>query len=150
MAKGQVPQVPAPGGGHRDRDRNNNGRWREKRSATVFSGVRLNAAGGVASPLVVEVPSLDGAPERVEGPSRESPRELTKERAERCHTTSLDQSALLEVLEALKVVEVGDRVRAAVEMNVVNTWRGRSGLAWARCSCRNWVRSILLGAVPTA
>ena len=32
MAKGQVPQVPAPGGGHRDRDRNNNGRWREKRS----------------------------------------------------------------------------------------------------------------------
>lgn len=32
MAKGQVPQVPAPGGGRRERDRNNDGRWREKRS----------------------------------------------------------------------------------------------------------------------
>ena len=31
MAQGQVPQVPAPGGGRRERDRNKDGRWREKR-----------------------------------------------------------------------------------------------------------------------
>lgn len=28
----QVPQVPAPGGGKRERDRNDDGSWRKKRS----------------------------------------------------------------------------------------------------------------------
>src|SRR5689334_14166928 len=32
-------------------------------------------------------------------------------------------------------------------MNVVNIWRNRSGEAWASCSSRNRVGSILLGAV---
>lgn len=32
MANGQVPQVPAPGGGTKDRSRNDDGRWRDKRS----------------------------------------------------------------------------------------------------------------------
>lgn len=32
MAKGKVPQVPAKGGGTKDRSRNDDGRWRDKRS----------------------------------------------------------------------------------------------------------------------
>jgi hypothetical protein len=32
--KHKVPQVPAPGGGTRDRSRDEDGRWREKRSDT--------------------------------------------------------------------------------------------------------------------
>src|SRR5690349_6558599 len=32
-------------------------------------------------------------------------------------------------------------------MDVVNIWRNRSGEAWASCSSRNRVGSILLGAV---
>lgn len=31
MANSKPPQVPAPGGGTRERDRNKDGRWREKR-----------------------------------------------------------------------------------------------------------------------
>ena len=38
-----------------------------------------------------------------------------KEHVERHHATALDQSALLEVLDALKVADVGDRVRTAAE-----------------------------------
>jgi putative transposase len=38
-----------------------------------------------------------------------------KELVERCHTMALDQSALLEVLDALKAADVGDRVRQAAE-----------------------------------
>lgn len=38
-----------------------------------------------------------------------------KELVERCHAMALDQSALLEVLDALKAADVGDRVRAAAE-----------------------------------
>jgi hypothetical protein len=30
--KHEVPQVPAPGGGTKDRSRNEDGRWRDKRS----------------------------------------------------------------------------------------------------------------------
>ena len=32
--KHQVPQVPAPGGGTKDRSRDKDGEWREKRSDT--------------------------------------------------------------------------------------------------------------------
>ena len=32
MPKGQVPQVPAPGGGEKDRSRDKDGEWRKKRS----------------------------------------------------------------------------------------------------------------------
>jgi putative transposase len=39
----------------------------------------------------------------------------TKEPVERYHAMALDQSALLEVLDALKAADVGDRVRAAAE-----------------------------------
>src|SRR3954451_1029226 len=35
----------------------------------------------------------------------------------------------------------------SVLMNVVSICRNRSGLAWASCSCRKRVGSILLGAV---
>src|SRR5919199_3168135 len=35
----------------------------------------------------------------------------------------------------------------SVLMKVVSIWRSRSGLAWASCSCRKAVGSILLGAV---
>jgi hypothetical protein len=48
-------------------------------------------------------------------PPRESLREPAKEHVERCHAIALDQSALLEVLDALKVTYVGDRVRQAAE-----------------------------------
>lgn len=34
MTARKVPQVPAPGGGTRERDRNKDGSWREKRSDT--------------------------------------------------------------------------------------------------------------------
>src|SRR3954449_4866894 len=50
-----------------------------------------------------------------EGPPREALREPAKEHVERCHAMALDQSALLEVLDALKVADVGDRVRQAAE-----------------------------------
>jgi Transposase, Mutator family len=49
------------------------------------------------------------------GPPRESLREPAKEHVERCHAMALDQSAMLEVLDALKAADVGDRVRAAAE-----------------------------------
>ena len=49
----------------------------------------------------------------VEGPSRESLCEPTKEHTERNHAMALDQSALLELLEALKGADVDDRVRQA-------------------------------------
>src|SRR3954466_14584838 len=42
-------------------------------------------------------------------------REPAKELVERCHAMALDQSALLEVLDALKAADVGDRVRQAAE-----------------------------------
>jgi hypothetical protein len=48
-------------------------------------------------------------PEHVGEPPRESLREPAKEHVERCHAMALDQSALLEVLDALKVADVGDR-----------------------------------------
>ncbi len=43
----------------------------------------------------------------------ESLREPAKEHVQRCHAMALDQSALLEVLDALKVADVGYRVRSA-------------------------------------
>src|SRR4029450_12010767 len=49
----------------------------------------------------------------VEGPSRESLCEPAKELTERNHAMALDQSALLEGLEALAAGEVRDRARQA-------------------------------------
>jgi hypothetical protein len=54
-------------------------------------------------------------PERVGGATREALREPTTEHVERCHAMALDRSGLLEVLDALKVADVGDRVRQATE-----------------------------------
>src|SRR5829696_1426339 len=49
----------------------------------------------------------------VEGPPRESLCEPTKEHTERSHAMALDESALLEVLEALRAADVEDRIRQA-------------------------------------
>jgi putative transposase len=49
----------------------------------------------------------------MDGPSRESLQKPAKEPAERHNAMALDQSALLEVLDALKAADVGDRVRQA-------------------------------------
>src|SRR5829696_4595245 len=49
----------------------------------------------------------------VEGPPRESLCEPTKEHTERSHAMALDESALLEVLEALRAADVEDRIREA-------------------------------------
>jgi putative transposase len=49
----------------------------------------------------------------MDGPSRESLQKPAKEPVERHNAMALDESALLEVLEALKAADVGDRVRQA-------------------------------------
>jgi len=51
----------------------------------------------------------------LDGPSRESLQKPAKEPVERHNAMALDQSALLEALDALKVADVGDRVRQAAE-----------------------------------
>ena len=47
--------------------------------------------------------------------AKQSLRDPAKELVERCHAMALDQSALLEVLDALKAADVDDRVRQAAE-----------------------------------
>ena len=56
--------------------------------------------------MVVEVLVRSGVPERVGGATREALREPTTEHVERCDAMALDQSGLLEVLDALKAADV--------------------------------------------
>jgi putative transposase len=51
----------------------------------------------------------------VEGPPCESLRYPTKDSAREMHTMALDQSALLELLDALKAADADDVVRQSVE-----------------------------------
>jgi hypothetical protein len=65
---------------------------------------------------VVSVLGPDGVVTTPEWPSCDGQRDRLKgSRGRTRHMMALDQSALLEVLEALKAADVGDRVRTAAE-----------------------------------
>ncbi|WP_222596464.1 hypothetical protein, partial [Pseudonocardia sulfidoxydans] len=62
------------------------------------------------------------------GPPRESLRVPAKELVERRHEMALDQSALLEVLDAFKAADVGDRVRQAADNGLAGLERNPEAL----------------------
>ena len=67
----------------------------------------------VASRTVVKVLVCAACLITMDGPSREALQKPAKEPVERHNPMTLDRSALLEVLDALKAADVGDRVRQA-------------------------------------
>src|SRR6185312_13752211 len=69
----------------------------------------------VASRTVVKVLVRAACLITLDGPSREALQKPAKEPVERHNAMALDQSALLEVLDALKVADVGVRVPQATE-----------------------------------
>src|SRR3954449_1180986 len=68
----------------------------------------------VTSPLVVKVQVTAHVEDYEEGTSWDGQRDHANgSRGRTQHTMALDQSALLEVLEALKAADIDDRIRAA-------------------------------------